>query len=357
MPPKKSESDSSSASVIERLKKKYPQSTNTEKFPTGILPIDFVLRGGYVPPMFCQIAGDSGCGKSTVALTLAKNLIKRGHRVLYLNFEQAVIQNLAERMGLLKCSEDKFLMLAPSTIGEGEDIIKELIYCKGIEDEPAYNHIFFDSVGYMAPDWAEEKDIDSTDNTPALRARQMSKFFDLNNAKLKRRNICCWFVNHLSLKIETGFGKTSEKTTKGGTAVQYGTDVWLYLEKGKTLDQKSQDNVTGGYNDKNYYGNIATIKVAKGRTGGMGYKTECPIFFGVGVSNAYWLYLILKNEGYIKTNGSYLKCTLLEEDGVNLLGIPKCLTYLKENQKKVIAKMQEIGIWNFFDENANKVDA
>ena len=351
MPPKKTDDTPKSVlSTIQELKKKYPQNTNTTKTPTGILPLDYVLRGGIVAPTFVQLAGESGSGKTTCALSLAKNFVKKGQNVLYLNFEQSVIQVLAEDMGLFKYPEEQFCMLAPATIAESEDIIRKLIYATPIGETPAFQHIFFDSVGAMTPDWAEEKEVMSDDNTPAVRARQLSKFFDINNAKLKRRGVCCGFINHLTNKIAMKYGEISGMVTKGGTAVQYWTDIWVYLSKGTSLDQKDQANATGNKKfESSKYANIGTIWVEKGRSGGMMKKTECPVFFGKGISNVYWLYLVLKNEGYVKTNGSFLNCTLLDEGGVNCQGVPKLLNYLQEHQKEVISTMKKKGLWNFFD--------
>lgn len=346
MPPRrKSEDTSNITDVIQKLQAKYPQSMDTTKIPTGILPLDFVLRGGYIAPIFCEIAGESGTGKTTLALSVARSLCRKGQRVLYLNFEFATVQEAIRSMGMDKIDPTKFTVLTPSTIGEGEEIIKSLCYTTGVGEEPYYNHIFFDSVGGMVPDYVEDKDLDSTDNTPAVKARQLSKFFEIHTARLKRRNINCWFVNHLSLKIETDFGKKSEKKSKGGNAVKYYTDTWVYLESGANLYQTSDDNLTGGYYDKDYYCNVASLQIHKGRGGGMLKKTECPIFFGKGVSNAYWLFLVLKNAKYITSAGSYWKCTLLEESGVNRQGIPKMVEYIKENQKAIVAKMKELDLW------------
>lgn len=359
MPPKKKEAVTSDTilSVINDLQKKYPQNMNTEKTSTGILPLDFLLKGGYISPMFTEIAGESGTGKSTLALSLARSLIRKGHKVLYLNFEQAVIQKLIQDMGMDKLDPASFCVLAPATISEGEECLKETCYITDEFEKPYFDHVFFDSVGGMVPDYIEDKDIDSTDNTPAIKARQLSKFFEANTHRLKRRGINCWFVNHLSLKIETDYGKKSEKKSKGGNAVKYYTDTWLYLEHGANLNQQNKENnPTGGYCDKDYYCNVAYLSIAKGRTGGMLKKTECPIFFGKGISNSYWIYLILKNAGYIKTNGSYLKCTLLDEDGVNNQGISKTVKYIQENQKAVIAKMKAVGLWNFLEEGEVKTD-
>lgn len=341
------------SSIIKELQKKYPQSMSTNKVSTGVLPMDYVLNGGFIPPTFIEIAGESGTGKSTLALSVAKSLIRRGQRVLYLNFELATVQASIKSMGMDKLDPSVFLVLTPSSISEGEECIRSTCYITKEGEEPYYNHVFFDSVGGMIPDFVEDKDIDSTDNTPALRARQLSKFFEIHTAKLKRRNINCWFINHLSLKIETTPGKTSTKKSKGGNAVKYYTDTWVYLESGANLHQTSKDNVTGGRYDKDYYANMTTLQTTKGRGGGMLKKTECPLYFGKGVSNAHWLYLVLQNLGYITTSGSYKTCTLLDANAPACLGIPKCINYIRENQKEIIKKLKELNKWIFSEDGEN----
>jgi len=353
MPPKKkTETGSNILSIIENLESKYPQSTDRAKTPTGCLPVDFVLKGGFKAPAFIELAGESQTGKTTMALTIAKTLIKKGHRVIYLNFEQAPLQFILHTMGMDSYDKTQFVVYTPFTIGEGEEILGKLVYCTPIGDEPYFDHVFFDSVGGMIPDYLDDDDKDSTDNTPAVRARQLAKFFEVNTAKLKRRGVSCWFVNHLSLKIETEYGKVSKKKSKGGVAVEYWCDDRLFLESGETLKAKSHDNATGTKAGENeFYANIGRLTHAKARIGGMLRKTDCPVFFGKGVSNSYWLYLVLKNNGYTSVNGSYIKCTLLDEKGVNLQGVQGICKYLTENSKAVISEMKKQGIWNFLDDD------
>ena len=72
------------------------------KITTGIPFIDFALGGGYTPSTAWMVTGDPGCGKTTLMLTVANALTKKGHVVLYNGREESVYQVriATERLGL-----------------------------------------------------------------------------------------------------------------------------------------------------------------------------------------------------------------------------------------------------------------
>jgi predicted ATP-dependent serine protease len=62
------------------------------KLATGEPFIDHVLGGGLTPSTCWMLTGDSGCGKTTLALTIANLLTRVGHVVLYNGREESVYQ-------------------------------------------------------------------------------------------------------------------------------------------------------------------------------------------------------------------------------------------------------------------------
>jgi len=62
------------------------------KLATGEPFIDYVLGGGYTPSTCWMLTGDSGCGKTTLAITIGNLLTKLGHVVLYNGREESVFQ-------------------------------------------------------------------------------------------------------------------------------------------------------------------------------------------------------------------------------------------------------------------------
>ena len=66
----------SSKSLLELLETKYNAFFEPEKFSTGILPLDEVLGGAIETGSLIELASESGVGKSTLALDLARNLAR-----------------------------------------------------------------------------------------------------------------------------------------------------------------------------------------------------------------------------------------------------------------------------------------
>lgn len=79
--------------------------------PLGLGELDRVLGGGLVPGSLTLIGGEPGVGKSTLLLTVAKQLASAGLRTLYVSAEESVGQTRlrAERLGAL---HDELLLLA-----------------------------------------------------------------------------------------------------------------------------------------------------------------------------------------------------------------------------------------------------
>ncbi len=83
--------------------------------PLGIGEIDRVLGGGLVRGSLTLIGGEPGVGKSTLLLTVAKQLAASGIRTLYVSAEESVAQTRlrAERLGAL---HDQLFLLAETDL-------------------------------------------------------------------------------------------------------------------------------------------------------------------------------------------------------------------------------------------------
>jgi DNA repair protein RadA/Sms len=78
-------------------------TTDTDaRTPTGSPELDRVLGGGLVEGAVVLIGGDPGIGKSTLLLSLADRVARRGARVLYVTAEESVRQTKlrADRLGV-----------------------------------------------------------------------------------------------------------------------------------------------------------------------------------------------------------------------------------------------------------------
>src|SRR5215510_7502381 len=83
------------------------------RIETGIVELDRVAGGGFVPGSGVLIGGDPGIGKSTLLLQALAQLARKGERVVYISGEEAIAQVRlrAQRLGL----DDSAVLLATET--------------------------------------------------------------------------------------------------------------------------------------------------------------------------------------------------------------------------------------------------
>lgn len=99
-----------------RLEKNAPsklsevRTSREERIATGMKELDRVLGGGIVIGSLVLVGGDPGIGKSTLLLQMCRELVKDGHRVLYVSGEESVkqIKMRADRLGTFE--QELFLL-------------------------------------------------------------------------------------------------------------------------------------------------------------------------------------------------------------------------------------------------------
>jgi DNA repair protein RadA/Sms len=91
--------DPARAAAPARLSSVQPGAT--ERWPTGIRELDFVLGGGIVPGSLILLGGEPGIGKSTLLLQVAARLEGNGQVTLYVSGEEsaAQVRLRADRLG------------------------------------------------------------------------------------------------------------------------------------------------------------------------------------------------------------------------------------------------------------------
>ena len=87
--------------------------------PTKIFSLDFILKGGIEESTTYQLVGESGVGKSTIALTVARNICEQGKHVVYIDSEGSVSKELLESVGLIYYLDEKlFTYVRECTFGK-----------------------------------------------------------------------------------------------------------------------------------------------------------------------------------------------------------------------------------------------
>ncbi len=173
--------------------------SRTSRLPSGLVEVDEVLGGGFVPGSVSLLAGEPGIGKSTLLLQLADNASKK-HKVLYVSGEESA-QQVALRAERLKIS-DKSLQLATATIAN--DIAATI-------SGGGYELVVVDSIQTVAVNEI---------NSAAGNVSQVTNSAQLLSAAAKSRNTALILVGHV----------TKEGNIAGPRLLEHMVDVVLQLE-------------------------------------------------------------------------------------------------------------------------------
>lgn len=94
---------------------------STNIVPSGFLGIDKILGGGLPKGRMCEISGNEGVGKSTIALQFAANICKNGGECLFIDLENSTHIPYLSNLGV---NEDNFAIAQPDSGTEALAILE-----------------------------------------------------------------------------------------------------------------------------------------------------------------------------------------------------------------------------------------
>jgi len=253
-------------------------------------------------------------GKTTLALSIAKNAIKGGDNVFYIDVENMLDHSYAERL-----TEDKNLdhmTIAQPNTAEDAFIIAE----KGILSKE-FGLILFDSIGALAPN--KEKKDEFDDANVALVPRLLAKFLRRNAFAIRTNNVAFVFLNQVRDQIGS---YVQGYNTPGGHAIKHFASIIIFLSKGKEIKQ-----------GENTVGQLIKFVVKKNKLAPPFRSYVMPLFFGVGIDFYRDFITFSEMVGIILRAGAYYKFG----DIVLGQGMVKSIEFLKEHQE-VLDKIKEV---------------
>lgn len=258
--------------------------------PSGSIILDAVISNGRGIPAgtFIEIASESGCGKSTMCLHIARKYCSQGKRVIYIDTESGLNGNQIDCFGMRQFVEDMlFIPVRLQTYGEVDDFLTKVLEDKEVE------LIIYDSITATVPGRLTEKNVDEM-NEPGVAARIQSNFMQKFKARFKNSNKTVIFVNQLRTKIAMGYGQITKLAQAGGQALGYYMDVRIMMKKIKSLEQSLP-----GYEKPVPYGCDLAIWTDKNRYARPLLKKIITIHFGKGISNAGAIQAVLEYHGVV----------------------------------------------------------
>jgi recombination protein RecA len=304
---------------IEKLKKEFGEAVFTSStevtsvIPTDSLALDISTGVGGIPVgRFITIYGPEGCGKTTLAVAIAKNVVDGGGKVLYIDVEQTLYDPLVENIIGEHILGNQFIPARPETAEQAFRIAEASI------ESGEFDLIVYDSVGAMSPE--KELDGDFGDSHYALVARLCSQFLRRNAFKVRVKGCTFIFINQVRDKMDAGPFKTY--TQPGGHALKHYASMVLKLFKSKKIDGKEK---------KEYRGVRIKFFVEKNKVGPPYREFTFPIVWNVGIDTTLDTIEFASMLGVITTRGPYK----VFEDETLGLGLAKTVDLLNSDTDKL----------------------
>ncbi len=281
----------------------YSKSQATRfTIPTGCLAIDYGLmgKGGFTTGIVVELYGWEGCGKTTLAMNIAKQTQKMGGLVLLSDIEPWE----EERMQQLSVStdSDKLLYIEGQTLEKiFQNIFAAAEAFKAMnQDKPIV--IILDSIALgVTEDQLDAIRQGKGDGGLGIFARIVGTRLKVMQLLIKDSTILFVVINQFRKKINTGpvwlGGGTSDDTTSG-SALKYATIVRLNLKTGKTFTAKQ-------LGDDSPVGQVIKPMLDKNKLTPPNRVKEYLQYYNGKFGNWYTIVTEAEKAGLIKRSGSW----------------------------------------------------
>src|SRR3989338_2573940 len=251
--------------------------------PTGALTLDIATGIGGVPRgRVIEIFGPEGSGKTTLTLSIAAQVQKKGGVAAFIDAEHALDPNYARKLGVKL--ED--LLISQPDSGEQALQITELLVRSN-----ALDLIVIDSVAALTP--RSEIEGEMGDAQMGLQARLMSQALRKLTAIINRSKTCIIFINQLRQKIGVMFG--NPETTPGGKALKFYASMRFDIRRIGSI--KKGEEVTG---------NRVRVKIVKNKCAAPFKQAEFDIMFDEGISRSSSILDLAVHHHILEKSGSWL---------------------------------------------------
>lgn len=253
---------------------------NIEVIETGTLVDKLSGVGGIPRGVITEVWGDSGIGKSSLALQAVARGQHSGMKCLYIDVEWAVSPIYAQKLGV---DISKLDILREKC---AEDILDATV-----DAADKYDFIVLDSIGALTPRAEIEKGNDGKviGGQAGLLARFCRKIVPV----LHMNNVALLLINHSFVDIMSGALKTS-----GGKKLEYAKSLSIRLKVDTTKSVKRGEEKVG----KVIIGEVKKNKLA----GNEGQKESSTFLFNEGYSQSADLFQEALDKGLIKRTGNTL---------------------------------------------------
>lgn len=300
---------------------------DVEVISTGSLSLDISLGIGGIPVgMYTEISGPESSGKTTTALTIVREAIKAGKKVMYIDVERALDYGYTRQIigddvhiitDLEEIDDDVELVVTSPELAEEALGIAEAAIDSGI-----FGLVILDSIGALAP--KKEKEDNLEDSNVALTPRLLTKWLRRNSYSVKNNRVAFVFLNQVRAKIGSYMGGYE---TPGGYALKHYIGARIEFRKGKKIESTNREKI----------GVLTKFTITKNKKAPPYRSGILPIMYGTGIDYYRDVLEFTKRVGVVRMAGAYYRF-----EGETLgQGMDNSIKTLKENKETLdkIVKM------------------
>ena len=290
-------------------------STNIDFVSIGCQRLDDILGGGIPSGRIIEIFGESGQGKSTLALFIIAQFQKLGKRAAFVDAEFSFASDYAVDIGV---NLSELIFTTPSSGESAFTAIRSMIET-GVVDL-----IVVDSSAALVPE--KEMDSDFYGQSVALSARMISRGLRVITGIAAQNKTTVIFISQVRSKVGMmSFGGVTTEAT-GGKALKFYSSIRLKVRTVKKLKKGEQ-----------VIGNKLAIIAEKNKVGAPFKKAEIDLIFskGIDIDGMRFDTAVERNIVVKKGNTYYFKD---EKLGV---GREAAIEYILANDKKLFNKIMK----------------
>lgn len=291
-------------------------TSHIDAISTDAISLDISTGIGGIPRgRITEMFGPESSGKTTIALSIVKNALKAGMKVLYDDPEFGIDFGYVKSI-VGEVDSDNLVIFQPETAEEAFQIAEKAT------NTGEFGLVVLDSLGALAP--VKEKEDEFTDANVGLLSRLLTKWCRRNAFAIHKNNVAMLFINQVRDKIGA-YVPTLE--TPGGRAIKHFSSLRIQLSKIKNIEDSS----------KNVIGISTKFSIKKNKMAPPFRSYIVPIIFGKGIDKYMDLIGFCKTIGVIEGRGSYYYF-----EGTQLgQGVQETAAHI-ESHKEVLDKITEM---------------
>lgn len=268
--------------------------------PSGCLPIDLILGGGFPVGRLTEIYGDNSTGKSLLAAQAVASAQAMGALALFADVESAVSLDIMEAIGV---DVENLLYYTPDTVQQVFEVLESAIESKNKHLGIEHPMIFvWDSVAATTT-LAEIEETDLDKKMYASAAPQISRAMRTGIVRrMAKSNVCSIFINQTREKIGVLFGE--KVVTFGGKAIGFYATIRICLSSSSIIKDAKRRKI----------GIVIDVETVKNKIHPPFRRCTAPVYFGLGIDETEAMFDFAKDLEVITVSGSRHRITLNNQD-------------------------------------------